>query len=467
MPELTCSHVSRRNALLGGADAAALGCVATSTTSALADTTDPSYPRFGDSRYRVLHYQIGDTILTGSSPRLFGSTTMTCVAARSMTNLFVDFQHTPNVVSINGKAVRFSRTSSVATTYGDQGGHRRFTVSGFSLPAGARFTLKVGYNVSADANRTASLLSAGAYFVVAGEPIAATHWFPCNDRLDVKSTYGVSISTQRANRVMLARPTSQTFYTSGRTAMTNIRFAVAEPSATYQLGLAVGPFSVTSGTWSIGGRDVPYGVAAQPGLTKSTLLDHTPRALSYFAARYGSFPFSHAGGVLVKDIGVGAQETVGGPTYDASCNTAAFVAHENAHMWFGNSVTAASWADVVLIQEGLAQLLEWDYVQMLRATSGTSAAMWAPLLTPPTTWRVPTHMKVEKLTYQYAGGLMRELRREMDGSIEQARAPRFTAFLRTLATGHAHSSITRAQFKAEAQKAAGKDLSGFLRRYGI
>ena len=225
MPELTCSHVSRRNALLGGAGAAALGCVATSTTSALADTTDPSYPRFGDSRYRVLHYQIGDTILTGSSPRLFGSTTMTCVAARSLTNLFVDFQHTPNVVSINGKVVRFSRTSSVATTYGDQGGHRRFTVSGFSLPAGARFTLKVGYNVSADANRTASLLSAGAYFVVAGEPIAATHWFPCNDRLDVKSTYDVSISTQRANRVMLARPTSQTFYTSGRTAMTNIRFA--------------------------------------------------------------------------------------------------------------------------------------------------------------------------------------------------------------------------------------------------
>lgn len=298
--------------------------------------------------------------------------------------------------------------------------------------------------MAADANRTASFVSGGGYFAVAGQPIAATHWFPCNDRLDVKSTHGISISTQRTNQVLLTNPLSRTSFTAGTTAMTNVAFRVTEPSATYQLGIAVGPFSVTAGSWTIGGKTVPFHVAAQAGIRKSVLQTHTPRALNYFAARYGDFPFSHSGGVLLSSRNLGAQETIGGPTYAAGCNTAAFVAHENAHMWFGNSVSAASWADVMFIQEGLAQLLEWDYAQMLRATSGMSAGMWAPLLTPPTGWRPPSQMQVEKLTYQYAGGLMRELRRTMDGYADQPRATRFTRFLRTLATSHAHSSITRA-----------------------
>lgn len=465
MTEHTCSQLSRRSLLLGGTGAAVLGLAASPT--ATADTTDPAYPLFGDNRYRVLHYQIGDTILTGPSPRLHGATTMTCVADRAMTSLFVDFQHTPNTVSINGKPVRFSKSTLVGTTHGDHPGHRRISVTGFSLPAGATFTLKVGYAASANANRTGALISSGGYFVVAGQPIAATHWFPCNDRLDVKSTYAVSISTQRSNQVLVSNPMSRSLFASGTTAMTNVTFRITEPSATYQLGLAVGPFSVASGSWTIAGKTVPYHVAAQPGISKSVLLTHTPRALNHFAERYGAFPFSHSGGVLVAASDVGAQETIGGPTYDSSCNTAAFVAHENAHMWFGNSVSASSWADVILIQEGLAQLLEWDYVQMLRASAGITERMWAPLLTPPTSWRVPSSMTVEKSTYQYAGGLMRELRREMDGSIDQPRAPRFTRFLRTLATSRAHSSITRAHFKAEAQKAAGKDLGAFWRRHGL
>lgn len=456
MTEHICSHLSRRQALVGAAGlttAAALG----SAQQASADTKDPAYPTSGDSRYRVTRYQIGDTILTGSG-RIYGATTMTAIAAQALTSIQVDFQLTPDRVLINDKPATFSAVTTTSR------GNGRFTVSGFAVGAGQQFTIKVGYNQSMTTRATSALYRTSSTYAVAGEPLAATQWFPCNDRLDTKATYEISISTEAKNQVLLHNPVARSSFTSGTTAMQNIRFVITEPSATYQLGIAVGPFAMQQGAWTIAGRSVPFHVGALPGLSASTIVAHTPRSLNYFAGRYGAFPFNHAGGVLLSNTSVGAQETLGGPTYDNGCNTAAFVAHENAHMWFGNSVTARTWDDVVLIQEGLATLLEWDYLVSI----GRSAAdMWSPPITPPSGAKIPRTMAVTREAYGNAAGLMQMLRVEMDGSKYEANAPRFRAFLRTLASTYRYGHITRAQFKAEAAKAAGKDLSAFWSRYGV
>lgn len=456
MTEHLCSHLSRRQALLGATGvtaSAALGGAA----KASADTKDPAYPSSGDSRYRVTHYQIGDTILTGAG-RIFGATTMTAVAEQALTSIQVDFQLTPDRVLVDGKPATYSAVTTTSR------GNGRFTVSGFAVAAGQRFTVTVGYNQPMTTRATSALYRTSSTYAVAGEPLAATQWFACNDRLDVKATYDISISTEATNRVLLHNPVARSSYTSGKTAMTNVRFTISEPSATYQLGIAVGPFVVQQGTWTIGGRAVPFHVGALAGLSASTIVTHTPRTLTYFAARYGAFPFNHAGGVLLSNTNVGAQETLGGPTYDNGCNTAAFVAHENAHMWFGNSVTATTWDDVVLIQEGLATLLEWDYLVSI----GRSAAdMWSPPIVPPSGAKIPRTMTVTREAYGHAAGLMQMLRVEMDGSTLEAKAPRFRSFLHTLATTYRYGHITRAQFKAEAAKAAGKDLAPFWRRYGV
>lgn len=455
MTDHICSHLSRRQALFGTAGvlgAAALG----SGGAALANTSDPAYPTLGDSGYRVTHYSINNTMFTGRT-NIWGATTMTCVATRNLTSLQVDFQLNPNQVSINGKAVTYSAVTTTAM------GNGRFTVSGFSLTAGQQFTLRVGYNTQWNLRRTSALVSPTSYYAVAGEPLAAAQWHPCNDRLDNKATYDVSITTEARNTVMLYAPTSNFVNTSNN--WRTMKFVINEACATYQLGLAIGPFTVSQGSWNIAGTMVPYRVAVQggAGLSASPVLTYTPRTLNYFASRYGAFPFSHAGGVVLGNTSVGAQETIGGPTYDSGCNTRSFVAHENAHMWFGNSVTASSWADVLFIQEGLAELLEWDYLTTLSATG----EMWAPLVSAPSGSKVPRNMTVTVSAYGNAGGIQRELRRAMDGSIYQASAPRHTAFLKNLATNYRHKSITRAQFKAEAAKAAGKDLGWFWTKYAV
>ncbi|MBC9958029.1 hypothetical protein [Yimella sp. cx-51] len=69
--------------------------------------------------------------------------------------------------------------------------------------------------------------------------------------------------------------------------------------------------------------------------------------------------------------------------------------------------------------------------------------------------------------YNSAYGVMRELRREMDGSYLQWQAPRHTAFLRALAAEKAYQNITRYDFRTIAERVAGRSLATFWNKYKI
>ena len=135
-------------------------------------------------------------------------------------------------------------------------------------------------------------------------------------------------------------------------------------------------------------------------------------------------------------------------------------------MWFGNCVTATNWRDVLLFQEGLATLLEDDFVTA--QAPGTGQWVKPRLYSGETVASLSTTMDVTATQYRIASGLMRQLRIEMDGSAAEPAAPRFREMLKTIATESCrHGYLTRADFKVLGNRFTGRDLSAFYTKYAF
>lgn len=429
--------------------------------AAHAATSDPYFPSYGDSRYRVSHYDIGDTVIVnGYSTHVSGATTMRATALTALTDLEIDFALRPQRIIINGADVRWTILS-----------WRKIRVTGFRLAAGAPFTLTVRYGDYPVQRWQAAgvhdgVLNGGSLVGFFGQPNGAPFWYASNDRLTNKATYALSVSTQRGNKIAASGVrTSQFDFMLGTRAMSNAKYSVTQPVQSWAPMLAVGRMNQRFGTWSgPNGERVPTTFSSDTWTTDA-VVSHTHQSMTYFSRLYGAFPFSASGALTPSwNFDLLALETVGAPVYAPAMLggvTPYIVAHEQAHMWFGNSVTAASWKDVAFFHEGLATLLAADYCAAY-ATGNTVGYSWSATAANPGAANLFSND-----SYLSAHGIMRELRREMDGSYAQARAPRFTAMLRGIARDFRYGSITRAQFKARAAAAAGRDLSAFWRRYGL
>lgn len=453
-----CTDVSRRSVLLGaGVSAASLAIGA--AAPATANTSDSKLPYKGDWKYRVTHYEIVTTILTGASgthARVSGVTTMTCVAATDARDVYIDFALAPASVTVNGVAKPVSRPSNPNP--------HQWAISRLSLAKGESFTIQVRYD-DVPAVRCATLNSRGVIengtvTTFSGEPEVAVYWYPSNDRLDNKATYDITISTQRDNQILGYGATPPERSGDGSTVTSRIQ--IPEPVAGYHPGITVGPgLAVSRGTLTAAGVTVPYLYAGMASIAPN-LVTHTAKSLGYFANLYGSYPYSCAGGITLTALPVGGQEHVGMVTFKRSLVDGApsYIAHENAHMWFGNSVTAKDWRDVLLIHEGLATLLQNDYARY----AGLPAA-YTPVKSTKAGNLGPSSLATNDYNYVY--GAQRALRYAMDRSYLRENAPRHTAFLKDLATRYRHGTVTRSQFKALAQSHSRTSLASVWADYGI
>jgi puromycin-sensitive aminopeptidase len=266
------------------------------------------------------------------------------------------------------------------------------------------------------------------------EPADARRAFPCWDEPEFKACFAVSlIVDDELTALSNGGVASEEPLEGGRR---RVRFRETMVMSTYLVAFVVGPFELTAPDDVDG---VPLRVAAVPGKRALTGYAreagaHALRFLSqYFELPYPADKIDH---VAIPDFAFGAMENLGCVTYRENAllinpdeasqlelqRVAMVVAHETAHMWFGDLVTMRWWNGIWL-NEAFATFMELAVTDHFRpewqvwTAFGTSKA--AALATDGLRNTRPVEFPVGRpeeaeamfdvLTYQKGGAVLRML----------------------------------------------------------
>jgi aminopeptidase N len=320
---------------------------------------DSYYPGLGNGGYDVRHYRLA-LKYEPDTDRLTGHATLTAQALHPLSRFNLDFG--PLEVSsllVNGAAATWRRgteTELEVTPPSVLGQAAAFTIE-------MRYTGAPGGN---GVNRGFIRTPDGA--VVAGEPEAASDWFPSNDHPRDKATYEFAIEVPEG-LTAIANGIPDGSATAG--GWTTWRWRETVPMASYLATMAVGRFRMTVGTAA--GVPMVLAVAESvPATQTDAALGRTGEITEYLATLFGPYPFDAVGGTVPDAPGMRfALENQTRPTYSAAFfangsvdDKTSVIAHEIAHQWFGDSVSVHDWRDIWL-NEGLATYAQWLWAQQL------------------------------------------------------------------------------------------------------
>jgi aminopeptidase N len=200
-------------------------------------------------------------------------------------------------------------------------------------------------------------------------PARARLAFPCFDQPDLKARYTLSLDIPAGWEALANGPEIERKRTDGTTA---IRFSETDPLPTYLFAFAAGRYQIE--TTERNGRRLRMfhreTDAAKVARNRDAIFDLHAAALAwleqYTAIKY---PFGKFDFLLVPSFQFGGMEHAGAIFYNASglfldesatqnqkLGRASVIAHETAHMWFGDLVTMR-WFNDVWMKEVFANFM--------------------------------------------------------------------------------------------------------------
>ena len=190
------------------------------------------------------------------------------------------------------------------------------------------------------------------------EPADARKAFPCFDEPEFKAVFEVSMVVDKSLECISNMPIGRT--QSLKSGKKRVRFLPTPVMSTYLLYLGVGNYDSIEGTLG----KVKLRVLTTKGKKKFAALSmgYLKKFLNFYNSYFGiKFPLPKLDMLAIPDFSAGAMENWGAITYREIAllgdeNTAVgnkqqiaeTVAHELAHMWFGDLVTMAWWDDLWL-----------------------------------------------------------------------------------------------------------------------
>jgi aminopeptidase N len=302
---------------------------------------------------------------------------------------------------------------------------------------------------------------------VLNQPDGARQWFPSSDHPSDKATFDFEITA----------PQGFTVVTNGRAAGTRTigdvvawRFVNPEPMATYLVQIAIAPLDVVERR--VGALDHRSAVTAGSADGMAPYLALADEVIPFFEESFGPYPFDRYG-LLITDSAPGlALETQTLPIFseaDLPPLTAGnapdsiahlLVSHELAHMWYGDSVTPLTWADLWL-NEGFATYGQWMWLEQEGLLSLAEEAELARQQMPELRAEFgPTDDPRAETLFSptvYEGGaiVLHALRSELGDEA-------FFGLLQDWAADNAGASVSTEDFVEAASDAAGRDLSEFF-----
>jgi aminopeptidase N len=424
---------------------------------------DSYYPDYGNGGYDVSHYDIR-LRYTPATDRLTGTTTILATATQDLNRFNLDFVLDVASVRVNNRPATFVR----------EGDHELIVTPARPVADNQAMTIVVQYagvpSTKVAAGYTAWVRTPDGALAI-GEPEIAWWWFPSNDHPLDKATFDVSVSVPEgleviSNGVMPRPPVRESL------GWTRWSWRSLKPQAPYLTSLVVGQYDVTTDT-AANGQTVynAYSQLLTPDFREAAQasVERTAEIVEWESTVFGPYPFEAQGGV-VPPLGTltFALENQTRPNYAAAFfrrgSNTSVVVHENAHQWFGDSVSVAEWQHIWL-NEGFASYAEWlwsekneegtaqEIFDYLYATSPDDAPIWTT---------APADPGVAELfgdaVYDRGAMTLHQLRLAVGDED-------FFEILQTWAAEHRYGNATTAEFTALAEKISGADLDALFQAW--
>ncbi len=187
------------------------------------------------------------------------------------------------------------------------------------------------------------------------EPERARDWFPCHDVPSDKATFDLTAKT----------PLNVTLGSNGILADSTIHgdtlyyhWVSANPMATYLMVIAASNhYQLKIQYWQTSSDpadSIPIRYYYLPGQNPSPVEDVIIPLADFYSQTFCKYPFQKVGFAGMNQLFYGGgMENQTLITLCSTCWRESLAAHEFAHMWFGDLITCATWADIWL-NEGFA-----------------------------------------------------------------------------------------------------------------
>ena len=407
---------------------------------------DPYYPASGNGGYDASNYVVAITY-DPTSHHLDGDTTITATAKQDLSELSLD---------LDGFDVRTVTVDGRAADTGRDGG-KLVIKPAAGVANGSTFTIEVQYDGVPNPAKSPKLgaegwqISASGGAFAAGEPHSASTWYPVNDTPTDKAAFHLAAKVPDSWGVISNGLPGRTESKDG---WTTFRWDEPDPIASYLTTVGIDHWTMTNGKLADG---TPLVSAFAPGTDdKKALEARLPEILDFLSSKFGRYPQDAAGGIFLAYKINFSLETQTRPTSSRGTDLSTIV-HENAHQWWGDSVSVRQWKDVCL-NECMASYAQWLWAE---AKEGANLDDQYRKLVPKGQQlfggRLYDMGAGNEFTAVYTKGPMalHALRRAIGDDA-------FFKIIKAWPSLHRDGNATWPQFESYVQQQTGKDLRGFF-----
>jgi len=316
------------------------------------------------------------------------------------------------------------------------------------------------------------------------EATDARRAFPCWDEPDLKATYTVTLVVD--DGLLAVSNAAETARQTLENGKVKVEFARTMKMSTYLVAFIVGDLEATD---PVDVDGIPLRIIAPSGNSNLTpfALDVGAHALRYFSKYYDiAYPGDKLDMIAIPDFAWGAMENLGCITYRETAllldkdnatqaemtRVADVIAHEIAHMWFGDLVTM-KWWNGIWLNEAFATFAEikcvdafepaWDRWLSFAPSRASSQETDALAATRPIEIEVVSpedaNAMFDVLTYEKGSSVLRMLEQYLGEASFQAGV---TRYLKTHAYSNTEATDLWAALEAESGEPVGEIMDTWI-----
>lgn len=319
------------------------------------------------------------------------------------------------------------------------------------------------------------------YLFTQFEDVHARKAFPCWDEPAFKINWQITLTVPEALVAVANAPVARESHADGQK---TLHFGRTPPMPSYLVALAVGPFEFVP----VPGQAVPGSIITPRGQSAlaAEAVHLAPPILARLEEYFGiPYPYAKLDQIAVPEYVYGAMENAGlitytdrlllmdpaRPSFSARRRLANVMAHEVAHMWFGDLVTMEWWDDLWLNESFAdwicAKVVDQQYpefrigIQQSKEIKGAMRSDALPSITAirrPVTAETDLAQLADELTYSKGKGILT--------MVENWIGPdRFRAAMQVYFRRHSWGNTRADDLWAAFSSASGDDISALLAAY--